>query len=235
MQSILDAHLRAGKLLSGYLLIGSPTAAREVVGRTARELLGEAYATSPDYHELSSEKFGIDDAREVIRLAALRPLSGLPAAQGTAQAGGKKVFFLNVNGITIEAANALLKITEEPPVGTHFFLTTTVAERLPTTLRSRLVEIFLKTAPDKERVARFFALTLEKRLAEVKKMADRDRSEAENFLSEYEAHLAAQLRSGDKEATLKIEEFFKLKKLFLMPASYTKAILEGVAISAERR
>ncbi|MBI5742743.1 MAG: hypothetical protein HZA25_02815 [Candidatus Niyogibacteria bacterium] len=233
MSSILEAHLKSGKLLSGYLLVGSLASAREMAGSAAIALLGESYALSPDYHEFADEKFGIDSAREVIRLAALR-----------SQGGGKKVFFLNVNGITIEAANALLKITEEPPAGTHFFLTAAVAERLPTTLRSRLVEIFLKTAPNSERIVKFLALTLEKRFAEVKKMADRDRSEAENFLYEYEAHLAGRLRSlpaaqgsaaqagGDREATLKIEEFFKLKELFLMPASYTKAILEGVAINS---
>ena len=94
------------------------------------------------------------------------------------------------------------------------------------------VEIFLKTAPNSERVVKFLALTLEKRFAEVKKIADRDRSEAEEFLSEYEAHLAGQLRSGDREAAVKIEEFFKLKELFLMPASYTKAILEEVVINS---
>jgi DNA polymerase-3 subunit delta' len=47
------------------------------------------------------------------------------------------VIILRAHKMNVEAANALLKILEEPPSGTIFLLTTEYADRLPDTIRSR--------------------------------------------------------------------------------------------------
>lgn len=47
------------------------------------------------------------------------------------------VIILRAHKMNIEAANALLKILEEPPSGTVFLLTTEYLDRLPDTIRSR--------------------------------------------------------------------------------------------------
>ncbi len=47
------------------------------------------------------------------------------------------VIILRAHRMNVEAANALLKILEEPPQGTVFLLTTEFPDRLPDTIRSR--------------------------------------------------------------------------------------------------
>ncbi len=47
------------------------------------------------------------------------------------------VIILRAHKLNVEAANALLKILEEPPSGTVFVLTTEYLDRLPDTIRSR--------------------------------------------------------------------------------------------------
>ena len=47
------------------------------------------------------------------------------------------VIILRAHRMNVEAANALLKILEEPPTGTVFLLTTEFPDRLPDTIRSR--------------------------------------------------------------------------------------------------
>ncbi len=49
-----------------------------------------------------------------------------------------------------EAANALLKLLEEPPAGTSFILTSSEPGRLPSTIRSRTVPLHLSPLRDEE-------------------------------------------------------------------------------------
>jgi DNA polymerase-3 subunit delta' len=49
-----------------------------------------------------------------------------------------------------EAANALLKLLEEPPVGTTFILTASDADALVPTLRSRLLPVRLRALPEED-------------------------------------------------------------------------------------
>lgn len=82
---------------------------------------------NPDFRLEHYETLGIDEAR------ALKESS-----ERSAVTGGKKVFVVSANGITHHAQNALLKIFEEPPPATHFFLIVPSLELLLPTLRSRL-------------------------------------------------------------------------------------------------
>jgi hypothetical protein len=56
-----------------------------------------------------SERFGIDDARELVRKANISP------SQTNLQ-----LLVVRTNFITLEAQNALLKMLEEPPISTQF-------------------------------------------------------------------------------------------------------------------
>ncbi len=53
-------------------------------------------------------RFGIDDARELVRMAYQRPAET-----------GEQMLVVRTDFITLEAQNALLKILEEPPVSTR--------------------------------------------------------------------------------------------------------------------
>jgi len=80
---------------------------------------------------------GIDEIRELKETLYLRP-STLP----------KKVYIIDeVHMLTPEAANALLKSLEEPPEHVLFVLATTDPEKVPLTLRSRLMHFAFRPVP----------------------------------------------------------------------------------------
>lgn len=66
---------------------------------------------NPDFLFLEINSFGIDDARGLERWVIGRPLLG-----------GLKVSVMIIKSITFEAQNALLKVLEEPPLGTYIFI-----------------------------------------------------------------------------------------------------------------
>ncbi len=81
----------------------------------------------------------IEQVREVIREACLRPFSGR----------GRVFIFRDADRLTEEAANALLKVLEEPPEGTRFILLTAVPGAVLPTIRSRCQELaFRPLAPE---------------------------------------------------------------------------------------
>jgi len=80
----------------------------------------------------------IDGAND-IRISTIRKLRKdvyLANDPGTTRV----VIILRAHKMNIEAANALLKILEEPPAGTVFLLTTEFPNRLPDTIRSRCAQ-----------------------------------------------------------------------------------------------
>jgi len=77
----------------------------------------------------------VDGAND-IRIAAIRKLrKDIYLAHDTGST--RVVIILRAHRMNVEAANALLKILEEPPEGTVFLLTTEFPDRLPDTIRSR--------------------------------------------------------------------------------------------------
>src|SRR5258708_7555573 len=63
----------------------------------------------------------------------------------------KKVYIIDeAHMLTTEAANALLKTLEEPPAHVIFILATTNPEKLPGTVRSRLVNVAFQKASHEE-------------------------------------------------------------------------------------
>jgi len=93
--------------------------------------LGIATRGNPDFWHGQFGSLGIDEARQIKDMQQ----------RAAAVVGAKKVFVISTDTITHEAQNALLKVFEEPTVGTHFFLLMPSAEGLLPTLRSRLVMV----------------------------------------------------------------------------------------------
>ena len=113
-----------------YLLIGASDTRDELISILEKKhtLIAQG---NPDFYIRNFETLTIDDARELKVLHSSRPV-------GTAQ---KKIFVLTMNGITIEAQNALLKLLEEPAEYAHFFLIVPSAHLLLPTVKSRMLEI----------------------------------------------------------------------------------------------
>ena len=94
---------------------------------------------NPDFREERYELLGIDEAHALKEAAGRTAVTGgLPAAPGRPAQAGKKIFVVSARGITKDAQNALLKIFEEPPADTHFFLIVPSFNLLLPTLHSRL-------------------------------------------------------------------------------------------------
>ena len=111
--------------------------AASVVSRNEADTSMAVHGIHPDVIELAApegkERIGIGQVRSVIRLAQFTPV----------QSTCKVCLIPNAEGLTVEAANALLKILEEPPRGFRFILLTEhPSDLLPTIVsRSRLIRI----------------------------------------------------------------------------------------------
>ena len=89
-----------------------------------------AAGTAPDFSELSAgpgEEIRVDQVRELTRQSSLTP-----------QESGRRVVLVNpAEAMNAYAANALLKLLEEPPGAVHFLLVSHRPDRLLPTIRSR--------------------------------------------------------------------------------------------------
>src|SRR5260221_3257151 len=97
--------------------------------------------TNIDVIELdAASNRGIDDVRSLKETIMLAP-----------SASKKKGYIIDeAHMLTTEAANALLKTLEEPPAHVIFILATTNPEKLPGTVRSRLVNVAFQKASHEE-------------------------------------------------------------------------------------
>jgi hypothetical protein len=82
----------------------------------------------PGFVARQYDKFGIDEARDLIANASLK------------NTGGRTLFVLGVGSMTSEAQQSLLKLFEEPQQGTQFVLLLPHGTLLPT-LRSRMLDL----------------------------------------------------------------------------------------------
>lgn len=83
------------------------------------------------------ETIKIDYLRDIERWASLKPVMSSVKIQAIVHAGR----------LTIEAANALLKLLEDPPPAMVLFLSAESGARLPATLRSRMQHFRLSRVP----------------------------------------------------------------------------------------
>jgi hypothetical protein len=131
---------------------------------------------NPDMRVESYETFGVDEGRE-LKEAQLSKSFG----------GGKKIFVISFETITVEAQNSLLKVFEEPTPDTHFFLISRTGSRLLPTLRSRIV--FLQTESDSTpsllQAKKFISSSISERLKLIESITEeKNKKEAKEFLSE---------------------------------------------------
>ncbi|PPI88776.1 DNA polymerase III subunit delta' [Candidatus Pantoea edessiphila] len=102
------------------------------------------FNSHPDYYKLKVEKrektIGVDMVRNLIDNLYI-----------CAHQSNKKVVWLeNINQLTTSANNALLKIIEEPPYNTCFFLNTENISTILPTIRSRCMILRLSTPSEEE-------------------------------------------------------------------------------------
>lgn len=147
------------------LLVGAPEEA-ETYLRSICSNLGFKLAGNPDFVSIRTDTFGIDEARDLTRMASRRAL------------GEGQIFFISALRLTMEAQNALLKTFEDPFPDTHFFLRTQEEALIIPTLRSRMkvIPIYGSTVPDCGEAKQFLSLSLKDRLKFTKAFVDKEKN-----------------------------------------------------------
>jgi len=129
-----NARLKVARLTHPNLYLIPPTSAavspEEATQRLAQALLKNPFLSLSDYQSLlkaTSVSIGVETIRRLQNTLSLTP----------AEKTWRVVWFWHAETLTRQAANALLKLIEEPPPQTLFFFLATHLEALPVTIRSR--------------------------------------------------------------------------------------------------
>lgn len=128
---LLERQRQSGDLASSYFFVGPRhIGKRTLAAAFARELSGTATADQLHLHTLTPDENGsipIEGIRELrVRLSRSR-----------ADAHPRVVTIVHADCLTENAANALLKLLEEPPAQTYFILTAESLKQVPSTIISR--------------------------------------------------------------------------------------------------
>lgn len=118
LAKILISQKDNSRLGHAYLVIG------HFESEKIRNLLG---VKIPDYLEINLETIKIGQIREIIHWSNLKPHSS----------PRRLIIIRNLENITLEAANALLKILEEPPKSLIFILQAQNSDKILPTITSR--------------------------------------------------------------------------------------------------
>ncbi|MGH8048237.1 MAG: ATP-binding protein [Chthoniobacterales bacterium] len=141
IERLLEAR-SAGRLAHAYLLCGPRGSGKTgVIEQIAASILAtepSAVAKHPDFHTAGPESKSRRILTEQIRRLE-QVLRAKPAV------GTRKVAVIrDADRLQPNAANAFLKTLEEPPAGTHLFLTTSVPDALLETVVSRCIVVQLQ-------------------------------------------------------------------------------------------
>jgi len=100
---------------------------RKAVFEILKEKLNFKVQANPDFLLMENKTFGIDEARDLKKWASGKPLLG-----------ETKACLVVADVITPEAQNAMLKVLEEPPLGTYIFINLENLQNLLPTFLSRV-------------------------------------------------------------------------------------------------
>ncbi len=144
------AHLIAGRSGVGKNLLSSYLSKMILCNSKDNELCGSCQSCKlaendnhPDFHRLM-----VLDDKKLIGIAQIQELIS-KLYESPFLAKNKVVIIPNLEKLSIDGLNAILKILEEPPKNTYFFLTTSFLNQVPLTIQSRCFDIKIGT-PNKE-------------------------------------------------------------------------------------
>lgn len=210
-----------------YLLIGDDAIRTDLISILEKKHKIKVHG-NPDFIDQTFTTFTIENARDLKSLASTRPVG----------AAGKKIFIVTMNGITVEAQNALLKLLEEPAESTHFFLIIPSAHLLLPTVKSRLSLIGSSqgsSETDLTEARHFVKSTPAKRLEAVKSLLDdiskekKFKQDAVNLLNGIEAVIYED--RGVKEGKQALQAIDMARKYLSDRAPSVKMLLEYVALN----
>jgi hypothetical protein len=173
---------------------------------------------NPDFFSIQVESFGIDDARDLERWSIGKPLIG-----------DKKVAWLDLGSMTFESQNALLKVLEEPPLGTYFFIKIdNLGNVLPTLLsRVQILDLGngLVSEGDKSILAKkFYQAGLKEKFVLIRNLTKKeDKLQIKNLIKDLEM---VAYSSANKN---QLKNILKAKVLTSVRGASPKMVLEWLA------
>src|SRR3989344_910267 len=226
---LLTNSWKQGNLHHAYAFEGEKELILENLNDFLKNSLEIEISGNPDYSLLSYDTFGIDEAREIAQRQANRSFTG-----------GKKIFIITSNSITVEAQNSLLKVFEEPASETHFFLILNSYERLLPTLRSRLIFAGRFSGDSKKLKTigrKFIDAKISERLEQIQEIAGKDselssqesKNMARDLLNGVEIELCHQIQEPDSVSIL--SEVMKAKSYLEDRSPSVKLLLEQLAVT----
>ncbi len=144
LERLLEAQA-AGRLGHAYLFCGPRGSGKQgVIERLSASILGAAPGAvlkHPDFHSAEPES----KSRRIL-IEQIRRLES--ALRAKAFVGNRKVAVIrDADRLQPQAANAFLKTLEEPPAGSHVFLTSSTPDALLDTISSRCIVVHLQPGP----------------------------------------------------------------------------------------
>lgn len=190
---------------------------------TAHLLIADSINTAPlasqlktpgvDVRHLVTERFGIDEARQLKEESARRPLKEAVLS-----------FVVVTQDLTLEAQNALLKLLEETPADTAFYLIIPRESLLIPTLRSRFIEASSEKA-SVTGASVFLGLSYADRLEWVGNMAKKDPAQLSQLVTEL-GRLPAEKLPGTSRASLLLTSQYVYNR-----GASRKMLIEELALS----
>ena len=222
LEEIQTAFSRTRTLHHAYGIEGSWDAVRESIEHFLVNHVGVAVTANPDVQFLFVETLGIDESRN---------LEG--AAQRKAYAPVGKFFITGCQTLTHEAQNALLKLFEDPPAQTTFFLIVPSHAQLLPTLRSRLYLVSGQRSDTREQTTSaqaFLAAAPGVRMSMLTEIVEnKNREEAVRLINALEVSLCMLPHSNER--TEAVKQIYMVRKYILDRASSLKLLLEHLAIT----
>ena len=210
-----------------YAIVSAEPVRLDIISHIEKEH-GIKARGNPDLFVQKYEVLTIDDARKLKDAHATRPFAE----------NGRKYFILEIDSITHEAQNALLKIFEEPNEYARFFLIVPSEEMLLPTLRSRLFIVRTRSGLASDMgtayINDFLDLSPAERIAFADKLAadisdgKKPKSAALDFCSDLSKHLRT---LGIEKNAVALAKIARTESYLRDRASSIKQLLEYVALN----
>ena len=223
MEQLIKSFNESGKLHHAYCLVGDTENIIVKLISFLEDIVGLKTSSNPDFRLGKFSTLTTEQARELAEKQNAKDFGS-----------GRKIFILQTEIITEEAQNALLKVFEEPTVGTHFFVITPQDILLPT-LRSRMNMFKVENSKDiKPENRNILDLKIGEKMSLVKEMTDsisdeeKTKQDAIQLLNQIEK----ELYERGVEVSKKSLEVTSLARSFLYDrGAPIKMILENVMLS----
>ena len=204
-------------LFHAYIIEGD-TSAVSLLEAHLQNTLAVSAQGNPDFFKKEYDTLKVDDSRAIIDFAQTKSF------------GEHKIILLFASFLTDAAQDALLKLLEEPPAQTFFFIVTPSAGALRPTLLSRVRLVRTKILQKAQ--SSFLADDYSKRLATIAKIAkEKDKGSALTLLDEIEDtlyHMDAVQTPAYRDA---LKNIAQARSYLAQNGAPLKMLLESVAVT----